>query len=444
MDWALDTRVGISTSALADEVLAHLQRHALDPETIDLAGPMVSSMLMELPEGSFWVSLDWEGQQPALRIALLEDDRLPGESIASGVTRAHEEGGRTPDRRTGAIAWHSAVLPVSRPLEPPLDPVPRQVGEPAEISAVSALGVIADELAAGRSVEEAAARTGVTLAGSVARQNTPEPDAGAIAKEFIEAEAQLGGQFHLVSVDGRRAVLGNRGCPFGAAARPGLCRFTSALAGSLAARAAGGAEITLDERLVLGDHQCRLIIDLGPPSGRPTSHPYTWPPAGTPSTDTDEHAALTKGFRVTLTLQLPRDRLSVPVTRHLIQAAMREVGVIPAHIEEVGLAVSEACANVISHSGPGDAYQVAVTVGPASCHIRVVDIGHGFDHQALDHSMASLDAEHGRGVALMHALVDQVRFESRPEAGTVVHLVKHLKFDDSIPARRLMLENEHG
>lgn len=37
----------------------------------------------------------------------------------------------------------------------------------------------------------------------------------------------------------------------------------------------------------------------------------------------------------------------------------------------------------------------------------------------------------------MHALVDQVRLESEPERGTVVHLVKRLRFDESAAARRL-------
>jgi serine/threonine-protein kinase RsbW len=74
---------------------------------------------------------------------------------------------------------------------------------------------------------------------------------------------------------------------------------------------------------------------------------------------------------------------------------------------------------------------VSVTLGPTACHIRAVDIGRGFDHRALSPpEMADLDAEHGRGVALMHALVDQVRFDSEPEQGTVVHLVKLLHFDD--------------
>jgi serine/threonine-protein kinase RsbW len=53
--------------------------------------------------------------------------------------------------------------------------------------------------------------------------------------------------------------------------------------------------------------------------------------------------------------------------------------------------------------------------------------------------MSGHDAESGRGVALMDAVMDTVRFNSAPERGTVVHLVKQLTFDDSLPTRRLML-----
>jgi serine/threonine-protein kinase RsbW len=152
-------------------------------------------------------------------------------------------------------------------------------------------------------------------------------------------------------------------------------------------------------------------------------------------------STLAQGFRVTMSLQLPRDRLSVPVTRHLIGAAMVEVGVVVEQIDDVQLIISEACSNVIDHAGPGDDYEVTVTIDRSACHIRVIDIGRGFDHKTFDtYEMANLDAEHGRGLALMHALVDQVSFESRPEQGTVVHLVKELEFDDKVPARRLMVD----
>src|SRR5262249_29396387 len=123
----------------------------------------------------------------------------------------------------------------------------------------------------------------------------------------------------------------------------------------------------------------------------------------------------TDGFLISLTLCLPRDRLSVPVVRHLVHYALGEVGVVPVTADEVELALAEACANVLTHAGPGDVYEVTITIGPLSCDIRVTDVGRGFDYASLNRDMADTESESGRGVALMLALMDQVRFESAPE-----------------------------
>jgi serine/threonine-protein kinase RsbW len=146
------------------------------------------------------------------------------------------------------------------------------------------------------------------------------------------------------------------------------------------------------------------------------------------------------GLRVSLSLQLPRDALSVPLARHIVLAAMVEVGVEDEDADAVQLALSEACANVVSHAGPGDDYEVTTTIGPSTCEIRVVDSGRGFDHASLNDEMAQLGAEHGRGLALMNAVVDAAHFVSEPERGTIVHLVKELHLDDGAPARRLLPE----
>jgi serine/threonine-protein kinase RsbW len=155
----------------------------------------------------------------------------------------------------------------------------------------------------------------------------------------------------------------------------------------------------------------------------------------------DPHLA----YRVALSLRLPRDRLSVPVIRHLSHYAMQEIGVVADIIDDVDLALTEACANVLDHSGPGDSYDVTVTLSDR-CEIRVIDIGHGFDHASLSFPsarMAALDAEHGRGMAMMTALMDQVRLESEPEHGTVVHLVKDLQFVAGSPAQRLLRQEQN-
>lgn len=131
-------------------------------------------------------------------------------------------------------------------------------------------------------------------------------------------------------------------------------------------------------------------------------------------------------MRVNLVVCLPRDDATVPVLRHIAGCSLTELGVVPDVIGDVTLALTEACANVVRHSGVDDEYEVQLTVEDGWCEISVVDTGHGFDSTTLAVAMAGLAEEQGRGLALMQALVDDVRFESRPEAGTIVHLVKQL------------------
>ncbi|MBA3652932.1 MAG: ATP-binding protein [Actinobacteria bacterium] len=146
-----------------------------------------------------------------------------------------------------------------------------------------------------------------------------------------------------------------------------------------------------------------------------------------------------KGFRIELSLRLPRDRVSVPLVRHLAEYALQEVGANEDDAHDVELALAEACANVLTHAGPGHVYDVEVLIGPYNCVIRVVDVGAGFDTDAVNPGMSDADAESGRGVGLMRVLMDHVRLVSEPDRGTVVQLVKSLRFDDDVPARKLML-----
>jgi serine/threonine-protein kinase RsbW len=135
-------------------------------------------------------------------------------------------------------------------------------------------------------------------------------------------------------------------------------------------------------------------------------------------------------MRMAMSLLLPRDELSVPVARHLAAGAMEELGVAQACAADIQVALTEACTNVILHSGPGDVYEVAVDVDAESCVIRVIDRVVGFD-AGEGRPEAADSAESGRGMGLMHALVDQVLFESRPEAGTIVHLEKSLEYGEN-------------
>ena len=143
-------------------------------------------------------------------------------------------------------------------------------------------------------------------------------------------------------------------------------------------------------------------------------------------------------MQVKFSLSLPRDAVTVPVARRLCRGAMEELGVSRECLHDVALAVTEACANVIEHSSDiDDEYEVSVVVEKDVCEIHVIDTGRGFDHESLLRGIADLSAERGRGIALMRALADTVSFESRPQTGTIVHLVKRLELDEGSPLRGL-------
>jgi serine/threonine-protein kinase RsbW len=135
-------------------------------------------------------------------------------------------------------------------------------------------------------------------------------------------------------------------------------------------------------------------------------------------------------MELSLALTLPRDEQTVPVARHIVRNAMDQVGVEETCVYDVELALSEACTNVLLHSGPGDQYIVRLDLNDHLGMIRVIDVGHGFDSAKLQAEAPLLEAERGRGLGLMQALVDRVDFTSRSEAGTIVTLEKVLIYDN--------------
>ena len=135
-------------------------------------------------------------------------------------------------------------------------------------------------------------------------------------------------------------------------------------------------------------------------------------------------------MEIKLTLALPRDQVSVPVVRRLLKQSMEVLGVVPEVTHDIELALTEACTNVLDHSAEGDEYEVSAGIDGDQCVIEVVDRGGGFDGSLYGRAEAAPQAEEGRGIHLMRALVDTVTFTSRPHKGTVVHLEKKLEWQE--------------
>jgi len=141
---------------------------------------------------------------------------------------------------------------------------------------------------------------------------------------------------------------------------------------------------------------------------------------------------------VSLSLSLPRDATSVPVARRVAAQSLRSVGFVDDDVWDAEIAIAEACSNVLCHCVENDPYEVRIQLTDAMLVMEVVDAGHGFDGVDLGHEDSPGHAESGRGIQLMRAMVDDVRFAYLPGRGNVVSMSKILRYrDDSVLARML-------
>ncbi|MEV0347499.1 ATP-binding protein [Nonomuraea sp. NPDC050680] len=132
-------------------------------------------------------------------------------------------------------------------------------------------------------------------------------------------------------------------------------------------------------------------------------------------------------MEATIALRLPRDAASVPLIRQMFDGTLRSLGVEPQIRDDIELMLTEACSNVVRHAGPSDEYVVSAGIYDKLCVIRVIDTGGGFEPPP-NNGEAAPNAESGRGIQIMRALADDIRFTNRHEDGSVVCLEKRLRF----------------
>lgn len=120
----------------------------------------------------------------------------------------------------------------------------------------------------------------------------------------------------------------------------------------------------------------------------------------------------------------------------LVHSASEKMAVIAGFDEDdalnIGLAMREAVINAMVHgngSDPGLEVTLVLAAGDGHWSARITDQGEGFDPDATDDPTEeeNLLKTSGRGLLLMRAFVDEVRYRSREEGGTEVTLTKTCK-----------------
>jgi serine/threonine-protein kinase RsbW len=155
---------------------------------------------------------------------------------------------------------------------------------------------------------------------------------------------------------------------------------------------------------------------------------------------------------IKMVLYLPRDAASVPVSRQILDGCLETLGVTPETRTDIALALSEACANVILHATQTDEYEVLARAIDGRCVIEVVNKGGAAipaarpaplaDHMVPGDGMMTSTAEHGRGLKIMDAVVDNLRLTGGRE-GTTVHFEKALDWVSGAAGAQLFTELEH-
>ena len=162
-------------------------------------------------------------------------------------------------------------------------------------------------------------------------------------------------------------------------------------------------------------------------------------------------------MEIQLVLNLPRDVASVPVSRQVLDSCLETLGVMPDTRSDIALALSEACANVVLHAGPGDEYEVQVSARNRKCTIEVVNTSdaNGMPAAAspangtvpdgaqtggfsLSTDPVSPSAEHGRGLKIIDAVTDNLQLTGNGRRGTTVHFEKTLEWLPGAPGEQLL------
>lgn len=433
MDWLIDSTAADPARAL-DLLGDHLRRHAADPESVDAALEQLEGTLagaLEAAEGRpVRAHLDWTRTAPALRLVALRDELPTDDDVVldAPVPARH----RSAVQRLDVEPLASTPLAVDRASRevfvagpPPtvgvaVDPAHGMAAVPVAMAAVH-------ETHPGLDASQVASAAGALIAEAALEDGNSPLDPRGAAEAIAEVHRALGSDAHVVTATDDVLEVAVGRCPFGDS--PGassLCHVSTGVAGQLAARVHGRAAVILDESVAAGDPECHLQVVLREVDGV-DGETHVWPPTVV------NPVQISPQFD--LSVSLPREGGSVPVVRRLAGQALRAFGVCDSDVDDVQLAITEACANVIDHAADTDTYDVKVELAADHCAITVVDKGGGFDAGAVP-ARPDDESGSGRGLMLMRALVDNVKFTNEPQAGAVVHMVKALTYDQDHPLHR--------
>jgi len=123
-------------------------------------------------------------------------------------------------------------------------------------------------------------------------------------------------------------------------------------------------------------------------------------------------------------LRIPCKAEWVAVARLAIAAIANRMHFTIEEVEDIKLAVAEACTNAIQHAIGADYITIRSESGPSELRIHVSDNGKGTRPEQLTARSLEEPQAGGLGVFLIRSLMDEVDYDVRPDRGTDLVMVK--------------------
>ena len=126
----------------------------------------------------------------------------------------------------------------------------------------------------------------------------------------------------------------------------------------------------------------------------------------------------------TVELRIPSKAEWVAVARLAAAAVANRLQFSIEEIEDIKLAVAEACTNCIQHASGSDQIEITCETESHGLTVRVRDYGIGTTPQEIQSRRISEPRVGGLGVFLIRSLMDTVEYDVHPERGTNLVMTK--------------------
>lgn len=133
--------------------------------------------------------------------------------------------------------------------------------------------------------------------------------------------------------------------------------------------------------------------------------------------------------REMIELSIPHRSEYVSMIRLTVTSIASRMGFDIEDIEDMKVALSEACSNAIMHGGCGEEenFLVQFIREKKRLVISVSDFGKGYSVQALQNPNTEELNEGGLGIFIIKSLMDDVKIKTGSSQGTSITMIKHLR-----------------